>query len=69
MFIAMQNRPSPHYIRKECFCCTVREGTGGTGPTPDGERFSEVDLCGPRAMEFDEGGGNLWLALREGNQV
>lgn len=27
-----------------------------------------MDLCGPRAMEFDSA-GDLWLALREGNQV
>ena len=43
-------------------------GTGGTSPTPDGAEFASVDLCGPRAMEFDNN-GNLWLALREGNQV
>ena len=43
-------------------------GSGGTDPTPDGANFATVDLCGPRAMEFD-GRGDLWLALREGNQV
>jgi streptogramin lyase len=43
-------------------------GTGTRGPTPDGGRFAEVPLNGPRALDFDRS-GHLWLALREGNAV
>ena len=43
-------------------------GTGGRGPTPDGARFAVAPLNGPRSLDFDRA-GNLWLALREGNQV
>ncbi len=43
-------------------------GTGARGPTPDGGRFADVPLNGPRAIDFDRD-GNLWLALREGNAV
>lgn len=47
---------------------TTFAGTGARGPTPDGSRFAEVPLNGPRALDFDRA-GNLWLALREGNAV
>lgn len=43
-------------------------GTGEQAATPDGGKFAEVSLQGPRAMEFDAD-GQLWLVLREGNQV
>ncbi len=43
-------------------------GTGKPGPTPDGAKFAETPLNGPRTLDFDRD-GNLWLALREGNQV
>ncbi len=47
---------------------TTFAGTGAKGPTPDGAKFAEVPLNGPRAIDFDPQ-GNLWLALREGNAV
>ncbi|MCC7494834.1 MAG: hypothetical protein IT204_20935 [Fimbriimonadaceae bacterium] len=43
-------------------------GTGQRGPTPDGARYAEAPLNGPRSLDIDAA-GNLWLALREGNQV
>jgi sugar lactone lactonase YvrE len=43
-------------------------GDGSRQPTPDGARFASVPLNGPRTLDFDKA-GNLWLALREGNQV
>ncbi len=43
-------------------------GNGERGPTPDGGRFDAVPLNGPRTLDFDRT-GQLWLALREGNQV
>ena len=43
-------------------------GTGAKLPTPDGAKFAEAPLHGPRAIDFDRE-GNLWLALREGNAV
>ena len=43
-------------------------GTGERGSTPDGARFADSPLNGPRTLDFDRA-GNLWLALREGNQV
>ncbi len=47
---------------------TTFAGTGAKLPTPDGGKFTEVPLHGPRAIDFDRD-GNLWLALREGNAV
>ena len=47
---------------------TTFAGTGAKLPTPDGAKFAEAPLHGPRAIDFDRG-GNLWLALREGNAV
>lgn len=47
---------------------TTFAGTGKKEPTPDGGKFAEVPLRGPRAIDFDTD-GNLWLALREGNQL
>lgn len=43
-------------------------GTGERKPTPDGAAISGMPVNGPRAIDFDRG-GNLWLALREGNAV
>lgn len=43
-------------------------GTGERLPTPDGAKFADAPLHGPRAIDFDRT-GNLWLALREGNAV
>lgn len=47
---------------------TTFAGTGKKEPTPDGGKFAEVPLRGPRAIDFDAD-GNMWLALREGNQL
>jgi streptogramin lyase len=43
-------------------------GNGQRQAPPDGAKFSDVPLFGPRALDFDAQ-GNLWLALREGNAV
>ncbi len=44
-------------------------GTGEKLPTPNGAAFSpQTPLNGPRAIDFDPA-GNLYLALREGNQL
>ncbi len=43
-------------------------GTGEKKPTPDGAPIAGTPLNGPRALDFDAG-GDLWLALREGNAV
>jgi len=43
-------------------------GNGTKMPTPDGGPFKNAPLNGPRTLDFDSK-GNLWLALREGNQV
>jgi streptogramin lyase len=43
-------------------------GVGKKGPTPDGAPIGGTPLNGPRALDFDSQ-GDLWLAMREGNQV
>ena len=43
-------------------------GNGKRERTPDGGKFKDAPLNGPRTIDFDKK-GNLWLALREGNQV
>ena len=43
-------------------------GTGKNGVSRDGEPFANADLNGPRTLDFDAD-GNLWLVLRNGNQV
>ncbi len=43
-------------------------GNGKRSKTPDGAKYANVPLNGPRTLDFDKK-GNLWLALREGNQV
>ena len=43
-------------------------GTGERLATPDGVKFANASLNGPRAIDFDKD-GNLWLALREGNAI
>jgi streptogramin lyase len=60
-----------HRLRKVTMKTSVISTFAGTGerkPTPDGARFAESPLFGPRALDFDRA-GNLWLALREGNAV
>ncbi len=43
-------------------------GTGDRKPTPDGAPLQGTPVNGPRALDLDPQ-GNLYLALREGNQV
>ena len=43
-------------------------GTGERGPTPDGAALAGTPLNGPRTLVVD-GGGNVYLALREGNAI
>jgi streptogramin lyase len=43
-------------------------GTGERKSTPDGTSFANAPLNGPRALDFDKA-GNLFLALREGNEI
>ena len=60
-----------HRIRKidtKTGIITTIAGDGKRGATPDGAKFSKVSLNGPRTIDFDKQ-GNMWLALREGNQV
>lgn len=47
---------------------TTFAGNGERATTPDGAPIAGTPLNGPRAIDFDRS-GNLWLALREGNQV
>lgn len=44
-------------------------GTGERKPTPDGAKISGTPLNGPRALDYDARTNELFLALREGNQV
>jgi sugar lactone lactonase YvrE len=60
-----------HRIRQVDIATGVIETYGGTGerqPTPDGVAVKAAPLNGPRTMAFDDG-GNLYLALREGNAI
>ena len=60
-----------HRIRKvdlKAGTISTFAGTGERKPTPDGARFTDAPLHGPRALDFDKA-GNLWLALREGNAI
>jgi streptogramin lyase len=60
-----------HRIRKvdmKTGAISTFAGTGERKPTPDGARFADAPLHGPRALDFDSD-GNLWLALREGNAI
>ena len=43
-------------------------GTGKAGATPEGAPLKGTPLNGPRSLDFDAN-GDLWVALREGNQV
>lgn len=43
-------------------------GNGARKPTEDGASYSTAPFHGPRTLDFDAE-GNLWLALREANQV
>jgi streptogramin lyase len=66
-FVEMKN----HIVRRldaKTQTLTTVAGTGAKAPTPDGARFAQAPLHGPRAIDFDRD-GNLWLALREGNAV
>lgn len=45
-------------------------GNGEKKPTSDGAEVSpDTPLNGPRALAIDPSNGDLWLALREGNQI
>ncbi|MBL9136189.1 MAG: hypothetical protein JNK85_09990 [Verrucomicrobiales bacterium] len=55
-------------VNRKSGIITTFAGNGERGPTPDGARFDAVPLHGPRALDFDSR-GQLWIALREGNQV
>ena len=60
-----------HRIRKIAMktgVITTFAGTGEKLPTPDGAKFANAPLFGPRAIDFDKQ-GNMWLALREGNMI
>ncbi|MEZ6057003.1 MAG: hypothetical protein R3C01_09895 [Planctomycetaceae bacterium] len=60
-----------HRVRKvdlKSGVITTFSGDGTRKGTPDGGRFAEVPLNGPRALDFD-GQQSLILALREGNAV
>ena len=43
-------------------------GTGERAATPDGAPYANAPLNGPRSIDFDRR-GDLWVVLREGNQV
>jgi len=43
-------------------------GNGSKDRSPDGGSFAKASLNGPRTLDFDRK-GNLWLVLRNGNQV
>jgi streptogramin lyase len=43
-------------------------GDGSTEATIDGEPFATASLNGPRSIDFDRK-GDMWLVLRNGNQV
>src|ERR1700752_2106787 len=58
-----------HRIRRVAFDTAVIDTFGGTGerqPTTDGAELRGTPLNGPRTIAFDSG-GDLYLALREGN--
>ena len=60
-----------HRIRKvdmKSGIISTLAGTGARLPTPDGAKFANRPLNGPRAIDFDRD-GDLWLALREGNAI
>lgn len=60
-----------HRIRRVQMKTGVIETVAGTGQklaTPDGSPFATAPLYGPRTLDFDAS-GNLWVALREGNQI
>ena len=46
----------------------VFAGNGERKPTADGTAIKDSPLNGPRALDFDPQ-GNIYLALREGNQI
>ena len=43
-------------------------GNGQRAPTPDGAAYRESPLLGPRSVDCDKD-GNLWVVLRDGNQL
>jgi sugar lactone lactonase YvrE len=60
-----------HRIRKvDANTGTIRTfaGNGQRARTPDGARFADAPLHGPRAIDIDSD-GDMWLALREGNAI
>jgi DNA-binding beta-propeller fold protein YncE len=60
-----------HRIRRVEFATGFIEtfaGTGDRGPTADGAPLKGAPLNGPRTLAFEDG-GDLYLALREGNAI
>ena len=60
-----------HVIRKidmKSGSISTFAGIGKAGPTADGSPIVGTPLNGPRSLDFDKQ-GNLWLCMREGNQV
>jgi DNA-binding beta-propeller fold protein YncE len=60
-----------HRIRRVDLATGLIETFAGTGdrlPTPDGAPLKGTPLNGPRTIAFDAG-GDLYLALREGNGI
>jgi streptogramin lyase len=60
-----------HRVRKvdmKTGIITTFAGNGQRAATTDGASFATEPLNGPRSLDFDPQ-GNLWVALREGNQV
>ena len=55
-------------IDKKTGMISTFAGTGDKKPTVDGAKLAGSSLNGPRAIDFDPK-GNLYLALREGNQI
>ena len=43
-------------------------GNGEAGPTPDGSKYKDIPLNGPRSLDFDKN-GDLWLVLKIANQI
>ena len=61
-----------HRIRRVNMKTGIIETFAGTGerkPTPDGAKVQGTPLNGPRALDYDPKTNELFLALREGNQV
>ena len=55
-------------VHKKTGAITTFAGNGKRARTPDGGKFKGAPLNGPRTIDFAKN-GDMWLALREGNQV